>query len=139
MKNIHLIKSDKQTNLPLSKLEIAKNIAAIGIGKEKPKQETLEEAAKKYGREQPLIKSDKQTNLPLSKLEIAKNIAAIGIGKEKPKQETLEEAAKKYGREQPYQDLFNYLANELNVIALQTQMQDIEAIVMAKQKQINND
>jgi hypothetical protein len=30
----------------LTKLEIAKNIAAIGIGKEKPKQETLEEAAK---------------------------------------------------------------------------------------------
>ena len=36
----------------LSKLEIAKNIAAIGIGKEKPKQETLEEAAEKY------VKSD---------------------------------------------------------------------------------
>jgi len=29
----------------LTKLEIAKNIAAIGIGKEEPKQETLEEAA----------------------------------------------------------------------------------------------
>jgi hypothetical protein len=31
----------------LTKLEIAKNIAAIGIGKEKPKQETLEEAAER--------------------------------------------------------------------------------------------
>jgi len=30
----------------LTKLEIAKNIAAIGIGKEEPKQETLEEAIK---------------------------------------------------------------------------------------------
>ncbi len=28
----------------LTKLELAKNIAAIGIGKEEPKQETLEEA-----------------------------------------------------------------------------------------------
>jgi hypothetical protein len=42
-------------------------------------------------------------------------------------------------REQPYQELFDYLANELNVVALLTQMQEIEAIVMAKQKQINND
>jgi hypothetical protein len=42
-------------------------------------------------------------------------------------------------REQPYQELFNYLANELNVIALETQMQEIEAIVMAKQKKINNE
>jgi hypothetical protein len=43
-----------------------------------------------------------------------------------------------FPREQPYQELFDYLANELNVIALQTQMQEIEAIVMAKQKHINN-
>lgn len=42
-------------------------------------------------------------------------------------------------REQPYQELFDYLANEFNVIALQTQMQEIEAIVIAKQKHINND
>jgi translation initiation factor 2 beta subunit (eIF-2beta)/eIF-5 len=41
-------------------------------------------------------------------------------------------------REQPYQELFDYLSNELNVIALLTQMQEIEAIVMAKQKHINN-
>jgi hypothetical protein len=34
----------------LTKLEIAKNIASIGIGKEEPKQETLEEAAKEYER-----------------------------------------------------------------------------------------
>ena len=33
---------------------------------------------------------------------------------------------------QPYQDLFNYLATELNCIATQTQMQEIEAIVMSK-------
>ena len=44
-----------------------------------------------------------------------------------------------FPREQPYQELFDYLANELNVIALLTQMQEIESIVMAKQKQINND
>jgi len=42
-------------------------------------------------------------------------------------------------REQPYQELFDYLANELGVNALLTQMQEIETIVMAKQKQINND
>ena len=44
-----------------------------------------------------------------------------------------------FPREQPYQELFDYLANELNVVALLTQMQEIEAIVMAKQKQIKND
>jgi hypothetical protein len=32
----------------LTKLEIAKNIAAIGIGKEEPKQETLEEAVRNH-------------------------------------------------------------------------------------------
>lgn len=37
--------------------------------------------------------------------------------------------------EQSYQELFNYLANELNAIALQTQMQEIEAIVMIKYEQ----
>ena len=37
--------------------------------------------------------------------------------------------------QQPNQDLFNYLANELNVIALQTEMQEIEAIVMSNFKQ----
>jgi len=31
-----------------------------------------------------------------------------------------------------YQDLFNYLANELNVIATQTQMQEIEEIILKK-------
>jgi hypothetical protein len=36
---------------------------------------------------------------------------------------------------QPFQELFDYLANELNVIALLTQMQEIEAIVNDKQKQ----
>ena len=87
----------------------------------------------------PAIIVPKEKPKTLTKLEIAKNIAAIGIGKkEEPKQETLEEAAKKYGREQPYQELFDYLSNELNVIALLTQMQEIEAIVMAKQKHINN-
>lgn len=33
---------------------------------------------------------------------------------------------------QPYQELFDYLANELNAIATQTQMQEIEAIVLKK-------
>lgn len=33
---------------PLTKLQIAKNIAAIGIGKKEPKQETLEEAALRF-------------------------------------------------------------------------------------------
>ena len=36
---------------------------------------------------------------------------------------------------QPYQELFDYLANELNVIATQTEMQEIEAIVMKKHEQ----
>ena len=36
---------------------------------------------------------------------------------------------------QPYQELFDYLANELNVIALITQMQEIEAIIMRKKEQ----
>jgi hypothetical protein len=31
-----------------------------------------------------------------------------------------------------YQELFNYLANELNVIATQTQMQEIEVIILKK-------
>ena len=59
--------------------------------------------------------------------------------KDKAEQLLEKEAAKKYGREQPYQELFDYLVNELNVVALLTQMQEIEAIVMAKQKQINNE
>jgi hypothetical protein len=33
--------------------------------------------------------------------------------------------------EQPYQELFDYLAKQLNIIALQTEMQEIEAIVMS--------
>ena len=33
---------------------------------------------------------------------------------------------------QPYQELFDYLAKELNVIALQTEMQEIEAIIVRK-------
>jgi flagellar biosynthesis/type III secretory pathway protein FliH len=37
--------------------------------------------------------------------------------------------------EQPYQELFNYLAKQLNVIALQTEMQEIEAIIIKKQEQ----
>jgi len=37
--------------------------------------------------------------------------------------------------EQPNQELFNYLANELNVIALLTQMLEIEAIVMSNHEQ----
>jgi hypothetical protein len=36
---------------------------------------------------------------------------------------------------QPYQELFDYLANELNVIALLTQMLEIEAIVNENHKQ----
>jgi len=36
---------------------------------------------------------------------------------------------------QPYQELFDYLANELNVIALLTQMHEIEEIINDKQKQ----
>jgi hypothetical protein len=56
---------------------------------------------------------------------------------EEPKKETLEEAAKKYGREQPFQELFDYLKSELNVIALLTELQEIEAIINDKQKQHN--
>ena len=37
--------------------------------------------------------------------------------------------------EQPYQELFDYLAKQLNVIALQTEMQEIEAIIIRKQEQ----
>jgi hypothetical protein len=37
--------------------------------------------------------------------------------------------------EQPYQELFDYLAKQLNIIALQTEMQEIEAIIIRKQKQ----
>jgi flagellar biosynthesis/type III secretory pathway protein FliH len=37
--------------------------------------------------------------------------------------------------EQPYQELFDYLAKELNVIPLQTEMQEIEAIVMSNHEQ----
>lgn len=33
------------------------------------------------------------------------------------------------------QELFDYLCNELNCIATQTEMQEIEAIVMSKHKQ----
>ncbi len=33
------------------------------------------------------------------------------------------------------QELFNYLSNELNVIATQTEMQEIESIIMSKHKQ----
>lgn len=33
------------------------------------------------------------------------------------------------------QELFNYLSNELNAIATQTEMQEIETIVMSKHKQ----
>ena len=41
--------------------------------------------------------------------------------------------------EQPYQELFDYLAKQLNVIALQTEMQEIEAIVMSNnEKQIKD-
>jgi flagellar biosynthesis/type III secretory pathway protein FliH len=36
---------------------------------------------------------------------------------------------------QPYQELFNYLAKQLNIIALQTEMQEIEAIFIKKQEQ----
>jgi hypothetical protein len=36
---------------------------------------------------------------------------------------------------QPYQELFDYLAKQLNIIALQTEMQDIEAIVMNNHEQ----
>ena len=36
---------------------------------------------------------------------------------------------------QPYQELFDYLANELNVIATQTEMQEIEIIVLSKHEQ----
>jgi flagellar biosynthesis/type III secretory pathway protein FliH len=37
--------------------------------------------------------------------------------------------------EQPYQELFDYLAKQLNVIALQTEMEEIEAIVLKNHKQ----
>jgi len=37
--------------------------------------------------------------------------------------------------EQYNQELFNYLSKQLNVIPLQTEMQEIEAIVMANHKQ----
>jgi hypothetical protein len=37
--------------------------------------------------------------------------------------------------EQPNQELFNYLAKQLNVIALQNEMQEIEAIINSKRKQ----
>jgi hypothetical protein len=37
--------------------------------------------------------------------------------------------------QQPYQELYDYLAKQLNVIALQTEMQDIEAIILKKQEQ----
>lgn len=33
------------------------------------------------------------------------------------------------------QELFNYLSNELNAIPTQTEMQEIEAIIMSKHKQ----
>jgi len=36
---------------------------------------------------------------------------------------------------QPYQELFNYLSKQLNVIATQTEMQEIEAIINSKRKQ----
>lgn len=34
--------------------------------------------------------------------------------------------------EQPYQQLFNYLSKELNAIATETQMQEIERIILKK-------
>jgi hypothetical protein len=37
--------------------------------------------------------------------------------------------------EQPNQELFNYLAKELNIIPLQTEMQEIDAIINSKRKQ----
>jgi len=37
--------------------------------------------------------------------------------------------------QRPYQELFEYLAKQLNVIPLQTEMQEIEAIVMMNHKQ----
>jgi flagellar biosynthesis/type III secretory pathway protein FliH len=37
--------------------------------------------------------------------------------------------------DQPYQELFNYLAKQLNVISLLTEMQEIEAIVMSNHEQ----
>jgi hypothetical protein len=37
--------------------------------------------------------------------------------------------------EQPYQELFDYLSKQLNVIVLQTEMQEIEAIVMSNHEQ----
>jgi flagellar biosynthesis/type III secretory pathway protein FliH len=37
--------------------------------------------------------------------------------------------------QQPYQELFDYLAKQLNIIALQTEMQEIEAIVMSNHEQ----
>jgi hypothetical protein len=51
MNNIYKIIIPKEEPKSLTKLEIAKNIAAIGIGigkKEEPKQETLEEAFSNY-------------------------------------------------------------------------------------------
>lgn len=37
--------------------------------------------------------------------------------------------------EQPNQELFNYLAKQLNVIALQTEMQEVWEIINSKRKQ----
>jgi hypothetical protein len=36
--------------------------------------------------------------------------------------------------EQPYQELFDYLAKQLNIIALQTEIQEIEAIIIRNHK-----
>lgn len=49
-----------------------------------------------------------------------------------PKQETFNDI---FSREQ---ELFNYLSNELNVIALKSQMDDIESIVLSMQKKQDN-
>jgi hypothetical protein len=50
----------KEEPKALTKLEIAKNIAAIGIGKEKPKQETLEEAINNFKKTDVYINEIKQ-------------------------------------------------------------------------------
>jgi hypothetical protein len=50
----------KEEPKALTKLEIAKNIAAIGIGKEKPKQETLEEAINNFKKTDVYVNEIKQ-------------------------------------------------------------------------------
>jgi len=41
--------------------------------------------------------------------------------------------------QQPYQELYDYLAKQLNIIALQTEMQEIEAIVTSNHEQVVKD